>query len=96
MNNPALINIKHSTEEKPGDGKVLALTTREQEIQRLITTGMTNKMIAGELGICEGTVKIHVKNLMRKLRVRSRLEVALMALGVIMNKQYGLRSRDNE
>lgn len=62
--------------------KEFSLTTREKEIQILLTTGMTNKMIARELDICEGTVKIHVKNLMRKLHARSRLEVALMGLGV--------------
>ena len=72
---------KHTDMNKTGSKK-FPLTAREQEIQMLLTNGMTNKMIARELDICEGTVKIHVKNLMRKLNARSRLEVALMALGV--------------
>ncbi len=71
----------HSSMEKTGS-KVFPLTAREREIQSLLTTGMTNKMIARELDICEGTVKIHIKNIMRKLNACSRLEVALMALGI--------------
>lgn len=79
MNNPTLIPTRSATAT---DNEGHPLTAREREIQRLITAGMSNKMIARELGICEGTVKIHVKNLMRKLRARSRLQVALMALGI--------------
>jgi two-component system, NarL family, nitrate/nitrite response regulator NarL len=75
---------KHTDIKKSGS-KEFPLTGREKEVQILLTTGMTNKMIARELGICEGTVKIHVKNLMRKLHARSRLEVALLALGKNMN-----------
>ena len=89
MSNSSFIhtNEKEQPKTEKTGSKVFPLTAREQQIQSLITTGMTNKMIAGELGICEGTVKIHVKNLMRKLHARSRLEVALIALGMGMNKQ---------
>ena len=87
MNNPALIHTQGTIEPEINNDSAHPLTAREQEIQRLITAGMSNKMIARELGICEGTVKIHVKNLMRKLRARSRLQVALMALGVSINTQ---------
>ncbi len=78
MNN---LSLAHTNTEKTGS-KIFPLTAREQEIQGLLTTGMTNKMIARELGICEGTVKIHIKNIMRKLNACSRFEVALMALGI--------------
>ncbi|MGI9304093.1 MAG: two-component system response regulator NarL [Gammaproteobacteria bacterium] len=57
------------------------LTDREQEILGLIAAGMSNKMIARELTISDGTVKVHVKNLLRKLNLRSRLEAAVWALG---------------
>ncbi len=77
---------KQSDMNKTGP-KEFPLTAREREIQMLLTTGMTNKMIARELGICEGTVKIHLKNLMRKLHARSRLEVALLALGMNLKTQ---------
>jgi two-component system nitrate/nitrite response regulator NarL len=80
------LNFTQTKIENTGS-KIFPLTTREQEIQNLLTTGMTNKMIANKLGICEGTVKIHIKNLMRKLNACSRLEVAMLALGLSMKTQ---------
>lgn len=55
------------------------LTEREQQTLDLITRGMSNKLIARELGISDGTVKVYVKNLLRKLKVNSRLELAAWA-----------------
>lgn len=52
------------------------LTVREAQTLALIARGMSNKLIAREFGISDGTVKIYVKNLLRKLRLRSRLELA--------------------
>ena len=43
------------------------LTTRERQILKLIAAGKSNKHIARELNISDGTVKVHVKNLLRKL-----------------------------
>ena len=40
---------------------------------------MSNKLIARELGISDGTVKVHVKHLLRKLNLSSRLEAAVWA-----------------
>lgn len=57
-----------------------SLTERERQILQLIATGMSNKHIARQLGISDGTVKVHVKNLLRKLNMRSRLEAAVWAL----------------
>ncbi len=70
----------NDTDNQQVGSDVMPLTVREQEILALIAGGMTNKMIARELDICDGTVKVHVKNLMRKLNVRSRLEAAVWAL----------------
>ena len=58
-----------------------SLTKREQQILALIAEGMSNKIIARQLDISDGTVKVHVKNLLRKLNLRSRLEAAVWALG---------------
>ncbi len=55
------------------------LTEREQEILECIVDGLSNKLIAHRLDISEGTVKVHVKNLLRKLNLRSRLEIAVWA-----------------
>ena len=56
------------------------LTTREKQILQLIAAGKSNKHIARELNISDGTVKVHVKNLLRKLNLQSRLEAAVWAL----------------
>jgi two-component system nitrate/nitrite response regulator NarL len=52
------------------------LTEREAQTLALISDGMSNKQIARQLGISDGTVKVYVKNLLRKLNLRSRLELA--------------------
>ena len=50
------------------------LTPRELEVLRLVAQGFTNAAIAERLAIAEGTVKYHLKNMMRKLRARSRAD----------------------
>lgn len=52
------------------------LTERERHTLVCIARGLSNKLIARELGISDSTVKVYVKNLLRKLNVRSRLELA--------------------
>lgn len=52
------------------------LTERERQTLELISKGLSNKLIARELGISDGTVKVYVKNLLRKLDLHSRLELA--------------------
>ncbi|MFR0692736.1 response regulator [Enterobacterales bacterium AE_CKDN230030158-1A_HGKHYDSX7] len=52
------------------------LTEREGQTLALIAEGLSNKRIARELGISDGTVKIYVKNLLRKFHLGSRLELA--------------------
>ncbi len=54
-------------------------TVRENQIVALIAEGKSNKLIARELGISDGTVKVHVKNILRKLNLSSRLEIAVWA-----------------
>jgi DNA-binding CsgD family transcriptional regulator/GAF domain-containing protein len=50
------------------------LTTRELEVMRLIAQGMSNREIGKALVLGDGTVKYHVKNILRKLRAHSRTE----------------------
>ncbi|SDY11187.1 two-component system, NarL family, nitrate/nitrite response regulator NarL [Allochromatium warmingii] len=57
-----------------------SLTPREQEILCHLAEGQSNKTIAHELGISEGTVKLHVKAILRKLTVHSRVEAAVIAV----------------
>ncbi len=57
-----------------------SLTNRESEILSYIAKGQCNKVIARNLDISDGTVKVHVKNLLRKLKLKSRLEAAVWAI----------------
>jgi two-component system nitrate/nitrite response regulator NarL len=64
------------------------LTVREKQILELIAGGQSNKNIAWELNISDGTVKVHVKNILRKLNLKSRLEAAVWALRPKMNSLF--------
>jgi two-component system nitrate/nitrite response regulator NarL len=55
-----------------------SLTNREKEVACLVASGFSNKVIARELGISDGTVKLHVKSILKKLSLSSRVEVAVM------------------
>jgi predicted ATPase/DNA-binding CsgD family transcriptional regulator len=69
----------------PGSAKpverAFPLTPREQEVARLIARGFTNRDIAEELVIAEGTAERHVANIMHKLAYSSRAQVAAWAVG---------------
>src|SRR3990172_4325334 len=56
------------------------LTPRETEILRHLAEGESNKIIARALDITDGTVKLHVKSILRKLGLRSRVEAAVLAV----------------
>jgi two-component system, NarL family, response regulator DevR len=56
-----------------------ALTDREREVVRLIAEGLTNREIGETIFVSESTVKFHVRNVMRKLDVHHRAEVAYAA-----------------
>lgn len=62
-----------------GGDPAATLTERERDILRALAGGRSNKVIARELSIAEGTVKVHVKNVLRKLGLRSRVEAAVWA-----------------
>jgi DNA-binding NarL/FixJ family response regulator len=56
------------------------LTERETQILRMVVEGMSNKAIASRLGLGEGTIKSHLRNIYRKLQVRTRAEAAAQAV----------------
>jgi len=74
--NAALATAIRRPAEKPA-ADINSLTNREYEILSLIAKGQSNKLIARELDISDGTVKVHVKHLLKKLNLRSRVEAAV-------------------
>lgn len=60
-------------------GLVQSLTPRQREVLRLLCEGKPNKIIAHALGMQEGTVKVHVRQIMKKLKATNRTEVAFLA-----------------
>lgn len=56
-----------------------SLTPREMQVLKLLTLGYSNKEIARSLGMLEGTVKVHVKSIMKKLGVNNRTQAAIAA-----------------
>ena len=79
--------LAHSLREdnKPRDPDQAGLTEQERRILELIAQGKSNKLIARDLDIAEGTVKVHVKHLLRKLNLRSRVEAAVW----VVEKKHG-------
>lgn len=57
------------------------LTEREIQVAKMIAQGMSNKMIGNKLGIAESTVKVHVKHILGKIDLRTRVEIAVWAVG---------------
>lgn len=73
--------LAQSFREAPAPASGLEeLTDREREILEHIALGRTNKEVGRALGIAEGTVKVHMKHLLRKLKLRGRVEAVVWAL----------------
>jgi len=66
---------------RPKTSGEAGLTEQESKILDHLATGKSNKLIAHELGIAEGTVKVHVKHLLKKLNLKSRVEAAVWVVG---------------
>jgi DNA-binding NarL/FixJ family response regulator len=69
-----MTKVVHSQPPRLGNS---ALTPREQEVSKLLSDGLPNKLIARKLGMALSTVKIHVHHILRKLNVNNRTEVAI-------------------
>ncbi|PXY19107.1 response regulator transcription factor [Prauserella muralis] len=70
---------RHGTGRGPGGLREAGLTEREEQVLRLMTTGMSNVEIAGELFLGVETVKTHVGNLLAKLGARDRTQAVIRA-----------------
>jgi len=78
--------VQGETSLEDDDSPFATLTPREHEILCLLAEGQSNKLIARNLGISDGTVKLHVKAILRKLGIHSRVEAAVIAV------EQGLRN----
>ena len=65
----------------PANSDLARLSQRERLILTHLTVGASNKQIARDLYVAEATVKAHVKNLLRKLRVNNRTQAAMWTIG---------------
>jgi DNA-binding NarL/FixJ family response regulator len=66
--------------ERPQQLSAPKLTDREMQVLKLIARGMNNRDIAKELFISENTVKNHVRNILEKLQIHSRMEAVMVAV----------------
>ena len=81
LSDPLTQTIARSIQQSSSTSSIFEkLTKREVEILRHITRGDSNKVIGNVLGITEATVKVHIKNLLKKLSLRTRVEAAVWAV----------------
>ncbi|HJP09079.1 MAG: response regulator transcription factor [Arenicellales bacterium] len=80
-----LVKNGNRQQRKETEQPFTELTPREREILGHLAEGQSNKVIARHLDISDGTVKLHVKAILRKLGVHSRVEAAVMAV------EHGIR-----
>jgi len=72
--------IKGGPAARDTHGEEEPLTEREKEVLAGVAAGKSNRAIADELGLAEGTIKNHVSAILAKLQLRSRTELAIRAL----------------
>ena len=76
------VQAPSSMEDKPCEKQ---FTLRQLEVLRRVWQGKQNKLIAYELGMCESTVKIHIRHIMKKLNARNRTQVVLLTRSICEN-----------
>jgi two-component system nitrate/nitrite response regulator NarL len=80
QSNPAPVDVAQEHDK---------LTAREREIMQCLSRGESNKEIARNLDVAESTVKIHVQNILKKLNLSSRVQVAVYAV------EHGISGADS-
>lgn len=76
----AQFRMQPAVESAPVVPERARLTAREREIVQCLARGESNKLIARHLEVAESTVKIHVQNILKKLNLTSRVQVAVYAV----------------
>jgi len=76
--------------------ETLKLTPRQNAVLHLLARGMSNKEVARELNIAEGTSKIHTAALLRALGARNRTEAAFMAAKLVPSSEIAVRGHKDK
>ena len=77
----ALLSQETAREHGRQSADCRAFTQRQSQILDCLRRGMANKLIAYELNMCESTVKVHIRNIMKKLNATNRTQVAYLTRG---------------
>jgi DNA-binding NarL/FixJ family response regulator len=78
-----LLAAKKTQEATSEHVSVSGITSREMEVIQAVRQGKANKVIAYELNISEGTVKVHLRQIMKKLHATNRTDVAIKSVELI-------------
>lgn len=82
----SLAKLRQVSRAKPECAEVFKeLTSRQAAVAESLRRGKANKVIAYELNMCESTVKVHIRSIMRKLRSRNRTEAAYKLNALLSN-----------
>ena len=84
-----LLDNMEESDDKTADAGAKILTPRQMDVLNCLAKGMPNKLIARELGLSEGTVKIHITLILRALEVGNRLAAVREAV------KRGIISKNN-
>ena len=76
---PSMLQQANGAATKESNSNSAHFTERQAAVLQALKRGKTNKLIAYELNMREGTVKVHVRDIMRKLNAKNRTEVAIWA-----------------
>jgi DNA-binding NarL/FixJ family response regulator len=77
----ALLCQDDDPQRAAADSPIKGFTQRQSQILDCLRRGMANKLIAYELNMCESTVKVHIRNIMKKLNATNRTQVAYLTRG---------------
>lgn len=82
--------ISYSTKQKQQPENIF--TSRQSSVMEALRRGKANKIIAYELNMCESTVKVHIRNIMKKLKAKNRTEVAYILNNMLMEEKIASRN----
>jgi DNA-binding NarL/FixJ family response regulator len=88
------VSIEERAEANPST--ILAnFSPRQIEVLRRLWRGSSNKIIAYELRMCESTVKVHIRHIMKKLNVSNRTQIVLRTRPLLLDDTPQTSKRDN-